>query len=898
MSTPVEKQPQHKDKRGWIYFAEKDEALRRDVRTLGKMVGQLLMEQGGEALYKTVESARRSAIDRREDDTAASARLEELLADLSPAAARDVVRAFSTYFQVVNTAEQVHRIRRRRDYLKDSSKRQPRSFDETFSRLREAGFGADAIAELLDELAIQPVFTAHPTETTRRTILRKEQNIVRRMVDMQNPALTPQEHRACLENIRADVTAIWQTEESPTEGSTVFDELEHTLFFMTDVIYRVIPPFYEAIEAAVTEIYGDDVARLRIPNLLRFGSWIGGDLSMGQELSARTIRDVLARQRSLVLDLYYQDCRRLGEKLSQSEGRVDVDEAVRERIEKYHRQFPGTLGSTPHRYRKMPYRVLLRLINQRLQATYDDGAFPYESAEQLIEDLNIIARSLAARRGANAGLYAVNRLIRRIETFGFHFMSLDVRLNATTLQSVIGYCLAEDDWIQQPADVRAQRLRQSLAVNASPVIEPDNHAKRLFSIFRAIAYCRRKHGEAAIGALLIRHCAGVDDVLATLLLARWADMHSPDGTIPLDIVPCFENPAELERSGELMQALINDPVYRRNLDARGAHQTVMLSISDAEAECSVATSRWNMQHAHAELGAIFDAADIDYTFFHGRGSLSGRGGVADGIAHGHLRATEHGEAVNERYGVRGIAVRTLEKAFSAVAIATAGLNSNAASNPAWPEHMARLTQAADGRYAGLADEGFEQYFRLATPIDVIETMRGAHQTQTRTNLPWAFAWAQGRFLLPAWYGFGTGLEACIAASDLDTIRIMDREWPFFRRLVSDVEVALAVADLGIAEHYSRLAGGELHDHYFPLIAAEYEHSVAALLRLRDQQELLATNNTLRRSIRLRNPYVDPMSLLQVSLLQRWRADGSGDDKFLIALRASVNGISRGLQTTG
>lgn len=903
MSTPAQQESGPANTRQSIHFAEKDAALRRDVRELGKMAGQLLMEQGGEALYKTVESARRNAISRREDDPQASAKLEQLLGELSASAARDVVRAFSAYFQIVNTAEQVHRIRRRREYLKDSAVRQPRSFDQTFSQLLEGGFGADNIETLLAELAIQPVFTPHPTETTRRTILRKQQNIVRRMVEMQNPALTPQEHRACFESIRADVTAIWQTEESPTEAYTVFDELEHTLFFATDVVYRIVPPFYEAIETALQDVFGDAARRIKIPNLLRFGSWIGGDFSANRELSARTVRDVLQRQRSLLLDLYYRDCRALGEKLSQSETRVDVDQSVKQRIEQYARQFPGIHGSTPHRYKKMPYRVLLRLISQRLQATYDEAAFSYENPQQFIDDLRIISSSLASRRGVNAGQFAVNRLIRRVETFGFHFLSLDMRHDAVDLQSVAGYCLGEQDWLQQDRSQRAQRLVRMLEVNDSPVVEPDNNAKRLFAVFRSIAYCRRKHGPGAIGALLVRHCGGADDILAAMLLTRWADIHSSDGTIPLDFVPCFENNTELRKAAGLLNELMDNPLYRSNLDARGSHQTVMLSISDATADGSVAGSRWNMQRAHTELSKIFDAAGVEYTFFHGRGSLSGRGGVADGIAHGHLRATEHGEAVNERYGVRGIAVRTLEKAFSAVTTATAGLRPNEAPDPDWPIAMGRLASTADQCFADLADADFDEYFQLATPIDVIEYMRastnlGGNFDDKRSNTPWAFAWEQGRFLLPAWFGTGTGLQDCIADTGTEEMRRMLDQWPFFRRLIDDVEVALAIADPGIARHYSQLAGEKLHERYFPVIEAEYARCVEALLDLRRQKTLLESNNTLRRSIRLRNPYVDPMSLLQVSLLRRWRDDGRPDGKLFTALRASVNGISRGLQTSG
>ncbi|MDP7661625.1 MAG: phosphoenolpyruvate carboxylase, partial [Gammaproteobacteria bacterium] len=809
------------EKRQDIHFAEKDEALRNDVRALGNMVGELLIEQGGEALYKTVESARQLAIGRREGDADASAKLDALLEKMNATAARDIVRAFSTYFQVVNTAEQVHRIRRRRDYLKDTNQRQPRSLDETFHRLHEAGFEADAVDELLQQLEIEPVFTAHPTETTRRTVLRKQQNIVRHMVDMQNPALTPQEANTCFESIRADITAIWQTEESPTEGLTVFDELEHTLFFLTDVIYRMVPPFFEGINAARTAVYGDTGSHAPLPNLLRFASWIGGDASSSNEISARIVRDTLARQRSLILDLYYRDSLGLAEKLSQSSSRIDIDDAVSKRIESYTQQFPNVSGTTPHRYRGMPYRILLRLICQRLQATYDEEAFPYESADQFIDDLQIIANSLAKRKGSNAGLFAVKRLIRRVKIFGFHFLSLDIRHNAVDLQKVVGHCLGEDDWDLQSSEQRAERLRTILENNDSPSVEPDNDAKRLLALFTAISYCRRKYGQKAIGLLLVRHCSGPDDVLATLLLARWADLRTLEGYVPLDVAPTCESSPELVNAAALMAGILDDPYYQKHLLARGSRQTVMLSTSEASSDGGVAASRWNLQKAHTELGEIFSAHNIEYTLFHGRGSLTGRGSVSDGIACGHLRATEHGEAVNERYGVRGIAFRTLEKAFSSVATAAAGIDNKASDTTAWSDAMNTIAVTGDKVYQDLfGGEGdFAEYFRAATPIDVVEEMRigmhapaeGYDSAQLRRDVPWAFAWAQSRHLLPAWYGFGSGLGRAIVDHGESFVRDMVRDWPFFRRLTNDVEIALAIADPGIAAHYSELAGSELHN---------------------------------------------------------------------------------------
>ncbi len=906
MSAEPKKSPISKEKRQNIQFAQKDKALRKDVHALGEMIGEILLEQGGEALFKNVESARRLAIGRREGNPESRKKLDKLLRKMSASAARDVARAFSTYFQIVNAAEQVHRIRRRRDYLKDSQVRQSRSLDATVFQLRDAGFDFESVLALLEKVEIEAVFTAHPTEVTRRTVLRKQQHIVRRMIDMQNPFLTPQDLDMCMHNIRSEITGIWQTEEIPTEGTTVFDELEHILFFLTDVIHRVIPPFYEQLERALKEAYGDDASNPEVPNMLRFASWIGGDISANKEMSARIIRDTLERHRALILDLYFKDCRVLAEKLSQSTSRIEVDEAIFERIDRYGRQFPEHRGSIPQRYRNMPYRLLLRLMAQRLQDTYDEGAFPYESAEQFIADLELVANSLASRKGVNAGLSSVRRLMRQAKTFGFHFLSLDIRQNANELQRAVGYCLNEENWAEESQEYRIEKLRHMLGTNASPVVEPDNDAKRLLSVFEAISYCRRKYGSRAIGVFLVRHCQGSDDVLAALILARWADLNNSDGSIALDVAPEFDTNQELGQSGQLLAELLDDSFYRNNLTARGSQQTVMLSNADSSRENSLATSRWRMQQAHNQLNDIFTNANINYTLFHGHGSWSGRSGVSDGIACGHLRITEHGEAINERYGIQGIALRTLEKSFSMVATSTANLEFSGTEESDWSEMMEVFATTSEHAYSEVAGdaEAFHRYFRRATPIDVIElTQVGAQiaslnepRAAVDSDIPWAFAWAQSRFLLPQWFGVGSGLSKLVDIHGPELVRSVARQWPFLERLVDDVEVALAIADIDIAELYSSLADEELHTRFLPIIRAEYDRSVEIILTIREQSELLQNNPSLNRSIVLRNPYVDPMSLLQVELLKRWRDGGRQDKKLQTALLASVNGISRGLQT--
>lgn len=904
------------EKRSDIQFGAKDAGLRKDVHDLGEMMGELLKEQGGEALFETVERARRLAIDRREGDREAGQHLDILLQSLPTDLARDFVRAFSTYFQLVNTAEQVHRIRRRRAYLKDSGKQQPGSLEATIMRLQDNGFDIDAVLELLGRLQVEPVFTAHPAEPSRRTILRKQQEIVRHLIEIQNPILTPRELAAHYESIRDQVTSIWQTEEQPAGERSSFDELEHVLFFVTQVIYRAIPVFYESLREALVEVYETEIVEAELPTIFRLASWIGSDIDSRPDTTARTIRETLSRQRALLLDLYHGECLTLAEKLSQSGNRVVIAPELLERSAEYAEHFPNAAGSIPLRHRDMPYRIFLRMIMARLQATFDDDAFPYESPEEFQKDLQLIAESLQQNKGHHAGLFFVRRLIRRVETFGFHFMTLDIRQNALVNRRVVGRCLREEDWLERPEEERAERIAQALERNESPCADLDNETRRDLAVFQAIAFCRRRFGKRAIGPYVVSMAHGVDDVLSVILLARWADLRKRSGQVPLDIAPHFETVEDLSRCGATMAGLLRNPVYREHLASRNDRQTVVVSYSDSNRDSGMIRSRWSLYKAQADLVRVLDEGGVELTLCHGRGGTISRGGGKTHAAvvgappdavRGRLRATERGGMVNSKFGLRGIAVRTLEQSVSAVTLATAlPEGRTGAQLERWGDVVAAIAEASRARYQALVygQEDFYTYFQAATPADAIYRMLHPEEDDSQDNglgslrrLPWDFAWSQCRNLLPGWYGTGTGLATAIDRAGIDTIREMSREWPFFASLLSDIEMVLGKADLNIASRYSQLAG-PLHEHFFPGVRVEFDLCVETLLRIKEQQVLLERQDSLRRSIRLRNPYVDPMNLLQVDLLRRWREGGRQDDELFTALVASVNGIARGIQDTG
>ena len=904
-------------RRADIFFPEKDKALRRDVHRLGELVGDVVREQGGEALFDLVESARCASIAHREGDPQAPEKLRRLLASLDPETATEFIRAFSTYFQVVNMAEKVHRIRRRRAYLRDTATPQPRGFEDVLARLKAGGVGADTILDALTGLSVEPVFAAHPMEVTRRTLLTHQQSVARHLIRMLDPNLTPQEVKAQMASIRMEITASWQTEEHPQEHGRVSDEAEHILFFLTDVLYRIIPPFYEQLAETVREAFPAVPESLQLATMVRFGSWAGGDMDDNPDVTAKTIRQTLARQKALVLNLYHRECGSLARHLSQSDGRVRVSESLRTRSDFYAGHFPHAANAIPARHRQMPYRVFLALVAARLRATHEENAFPYESPEEFIEDIDLLADSLRANKGANSGLFAAQRLRRRADTFGFHIATLDIRQNALVHRRVVAEGLQEQGWLDASIEERTARLQAALERRESPVGRLSSDARRTLAVFQTIAHCRRKYGARSIGPYIVSMAHGPDDVLSVLLLARWGDLGTKGLPVPLDVVPMFETVEDLERSSAILERLLQDESYSAHLRHRGSRQMVMVGFSDSNRDGGVAPARWTLQNAQRDLVDTLQRFGITLTLFHGRGSTLSRGGgrldealmaSPAGAVTGRLRITEQGDMINAKYGLRGIAMRSLKRSVGSLLWATAGDYVPSKSEDRWRTIMGEIAATSRQAYKETVFDRaeFNTYFRAATPIDVIERLgmgarAGVDEQDYRSNEPranpWLFAWTQNRAFLPGWFGLGTGLEHAARKYGVPALRNMFADLNFFRVLITDTELVLGKADLTVSERYSRLAG-PLHEMFFPVMREEFDRCAHRVLEITDQGELLQRSRTLRRAIRLRNPYVDPMSLLQADLLERWRRSGRRDDALLQPLVASIYGIAHGMQTTG
>lgn len=900
-------------KRDEIQFEAKDAPLREDVSTLAALLGQILEEQGGRSLYARVEESRRLAIGRRSGAMSAETNLVQTVSGLSPDQADSLIRAFSLYFQITNLAERVHRIRRRRDYQKSKGTAQRGSFVAVLKTLKDQGVGLDNLGQLFDEMLIEPVFTAHPTEATRRTILKKHQRIAQRLVERFNPTLTPHEEAVLQARIRSDITIAWQTQEHPSTRLTVADELEHVLFFLTDVIYQAIPVFYEHLQAALREVYG--AHNLKLPNLLRFSSWVGGDMDGNPNVNAATILSSLNRQRQLILNNYFLEVNDLANELTQSVELVTVSSEVLSRIDNYGRLFPDALAAIHQRHSDMAYQKFLKLVGARVEATYHDKDHGYEHPEEFLDDIGLIQNSLSDYGGNNAGLFAIERLRRRAQSFGFNLVSLDVRQDARVLRSLVGRSLGDSQWEQTPALERCEIILRALE-SPTHVGHEDEEMRAALDVFRAVENGQRIYGTNAVSTYVVSMTQGPDDILSVIYLSRLAGISS----LSVDIAPLFETVDDLNAGPGIMQYLLQTPLYRNHVTARGERQMIMVGYSDSNKDGGLAASRWALYKGQSVLAKTLEDHNVKLVIFHGRGGSVSRGGgrtdnaimsAPAGTVNGHLRVTEQGETINHKYGLRGIAIRNLEEAWGSVAQATLKPNtgqSDLLAQPEWAAIMDTVSETGKETYRDLVygSPDFPKFFQQFTPIDVIERMgigsrpasrRGGGSIDNLRAIPWVFSWTQTRLILPGWFGFGSALFQAVEHHGHAAVAQMIKNCLFFETLLDDVEMVLAKADLAIAQRYQVLVESKFDD-FFSIIEAEYERTKSLILKLKGVDKLLHHAPAIARAIELRNPYVDPMNLMQVDLLERWRKGDRKDDALLGALLGSVNGIAQGMQNTG
>ena len=899
-----------------VHFAPKDRPLRADVGWLGALLGELLRELAPAGIYETVEAARVAARHRRKGDAEAGVELAAILDELSVERALELVRAFGAYFGVVNTAEQVHRMRRRIDYRR-AGQTQPASLRAAVEELKRRGTTLGEVRAALDMVVVEPVFTAHPTETRRRTMLKKEQRLALHLVErFLKDALDPGTLARIEDEIALEIASAWQTEEQLPGRPTVGEEVEHVLFFLSDVLFRIVPAVHEELEEVIADVYGEAL-RIERP-LVRFASWVGGDMDGNPNVGADTMRRALARHLEMALRRYKGELRKLHEHLSQSTSRATIDGRVLARIAEYRERFKEAFEAVPARYGDMPYRQLLWLMTDRLERKGRGAEGGYGPPAEFRADLAVIAESLAQGGGSRAGLALVERTLRRVDAFGFHLAALDVRQDAETHRRVVGEILGDAEFSSRSPEERTRTIAAALrdGVPATTDAHSEETAKSL-EVFRAFSEAHASYGPHALGPYIISMAQGADDALAVLLLARAGGCVGADGHVPLDVAPLFETVDDLEAGPDVLRALSSDPAYAAHLSARGRRQVVMLGYSDSNKDGGITAARVGLDRAQERLVAAADELELELTLFHGRGGSISRGGskpragilaAPPGALNGYARATEQGEIIGDKFGLRGIASRTLEVTLGALLERTAGGDPAQPATDVQRAIAGTLKDASRAHYRALVhdDPDFPELFKRMTPLDVIERLqigsrparrRSMRGVQDLRAIPWVFAWTQCRAVFPGWFGVGTGLEAAVAQHGIEAMRKAAREWPFLRTFLADVEMVLAKSDMDIAARYSELAG-DVGARLFPQLQAEHERSIQTILEIAETDELLQHDPTLQRSIRLRNPYIDPMSFVQIDFLARWRASDREDADLERVLAQTVRGIARGLRNTG
>ncbi|HEX6184283.1 MAG TPA: phosphoenolpyruvate carboxylase [Pyrinomonadaceae bacterium] len=907
---------------------EKVEPLKRDVRSLGRLLGAVLREQAGDELFDAVEELRGLTTAQREAAEASERegsmeRAAALVSRLSVGDAHRLTKAFAIYFELTNLAETNHRKRRRRAAEVLDAEPQEGTFRGTLRRVRDAGATCEEALELLRRVEVVPVFTAHPTEVARRTVLFKRARIAAELERLDWLPLADRRAREAAERVAAEITALWQTDEVRRRQPTVRDEIKMGLDYYPAALVPTVPEVYEEIADAFRETFGCELAAPELPRVVRFGSWIGGDRDGNPFVTPGCTRDALRMARETILDFYLAAVDELHERLSSSTLQARASSALVSKVEEYGRTLPPE--GAPAEAEAEVYRRFLSFVLRRLRASREPGeagrvrTAAYADADGFNADLRLLSESLAEGAGARLARQLVDPLVRQVETFGFHLHTLDVRQHAR-VHTLAAEELARGALIVDEGNAVEIKDDAGLGLPSPPSQET---AAALDSL-RAVAGLKREFPPESIRTHVISGARGVADVLRLVWLAEGCGVsvaadasdagRGDPGLMP---VPLFESIEDLRNCPEACRALWTSKEYAPYLDSWGRRQEVMLGYSDSNKDGGMLTSTWEIFKAHRALHAVARECGVRLQLFHGRGGTVGRGGgpthhsiVAQpaGAFEGSLKITEQGEVLNWKYSDPVLAERNLELmvAASLEALARPG---GVEWREEWEEALEWMSGAAFEFYrANVAEnEDIVPYFEEATPVLEFDLAKIGSRPAKRSSkrgledlraIPWVFGWMQSRHVLPAWFGVGHALERFVSERGATLLEEMTRDLPLFMNLVGDVEMGMAKADFQIARRYAGLVGdGALRERVFGMITEEFERTRRMVLRVSGQSRLLERNPVLERSIALRNPYVDPMSLIQIELLRRKRA-GEESEELDYALAATINGISAGLRNTG
>ncbi len=928
---------------------DKDAPLKEDIRLLGRLLGDVVRHQEGEAVFDIVETIRQTAVRfRRESDAAAGADLDKLLKKLTRDQTNSVVRAFSYFSHLANIAEDQHHNRRRRAHLMAGSAPQPGSVAATLSKLDAAGVSGKAVQSFFTDALISPVLTAHPTEVQRKSILDAGREIAHLLAARDLP-LTAAEKNRNTQLLHAEVTKLWQTRMLRYSKLTVDDEIENALSFYRITFLRELPGLMEDIEHEFAHQYPHS-KHLSLPPFVQMGSWIGGDRDGNPNVNASTMSRAMSRQSTTILDFYLDEVHALGAELSISTLLVSVSPALEAMAD-------ASPDSSPHRTDE-PYRRALITVYARLAATARklgvtnilrqevSALAPYDHISEFTADLDVIGDSLRANHGLAMTRPRLNTLRRAADIFGFHLATLDMRQSSDVHERVLAELFREAgvsaDYARLPEEDKIALLLSELSqprLLRSPYLDYSDETVSELAVLKMARTVREQFGARAIRNYIISHTETVSDLLEVLLLQKETGLmrisgHGEQSQAELMVIPLFETIPDLRNAPSIMDSWLGMPAVRPLVRQQGELQEVMLGYSDSNKDGGFLTSNWELYKAEVALVRVFEHHGVKLRLFHGRGGTVGRGGGPSheailaqpaGTVNGQFRLTEQGEIIASKFSNPEIGRRNLELVVAAVIEASLtpvqADGKQAKQRAAFEQVMETLSGHAYSAYRHLVYEtpGFTDYFFSATPISEIAELnigsRPASRKSTRRiedlrAIPWGFSWGQCRLLLPGWYGFGSAVSTWLEddgtgekAKKLATLKAMFRDWPFFSALLSNMDMVLSKTDLAVASRYAGLvADKKLRNAIFKRISNELELTTECLSAITGSKERLASNPTLARSIKNRFAYLDPLNHLQVELIKRhrsWKEQGRDSDiRVHRGIHLSINGIAAGLRNTG
>ncbi len=986
---------------------DKDAPLRNDIRQLGMLLGDTLKRFGGARLFETEEAVRALCKDlRAAHATPQAAKLEKqlkrLLHGLSLSDAIGVIRAFSVYFQLVNLAEQHHRIRRKRFYERHTPNEPQRgSLADTLRALARQKVRPETLQTLLDQLEIVPVMTAHPTEAARRTLLEKHRRIADTLAALDETNLSARQRDELNVQLAAEVEAIWQTDEVRHTQPTVLDEVNNALYYFETTLFEAVPDLLEELERQLAAHF--PTVKLReaaVP--LRFGTWVGGDRDGNPNVKPETTWETLRLQQRTVLRNYRDTVADLSRRASESMRFCDATAELQESIQRDAVAMPELAERVRRRNPEEPYRQKFSFIYTRLENTLrrneqlekalhvttptdalisirpglpiitqlmdaaTDSQAIYVAGQQLYDDLRVVRDSLRSGKAVYAARQ-IERLMRQVATFGLHLAQLDLRQHSerhtAALDEITARLGLAKSYAQMNEAERTKWLTSELQT-PRPLVSSDDHysaeTNESLNVFRVMRRALDEISPRCLRTYIVSMTRDVSDLLGVLVLAKQAGLvecgvrsaecgvsastttaltkalqrqakavaqdsalRTPHSALRIAVAPLFETIEDLRHAPDVMERLFTNPVYREVLAAQGNLQEVMIGYSDSSKDGGIFTSSWELYKAQERLSEVAQRHGITLRLFHGRGGTVGRGG---GPSHeailaqppntiaGRIKITEQGEVISSKYSLADIALRSLELKTSAVIAASLPQAAAQAIPQHWRDVMEELSVTAFAAYRKVvrATPGFYDYFTQATPVEELQHMRigsrpakrkaGSQSIDDLRAIPWVFGWTQSRHLLPGWLAVGTALERFIRPNKtehLALLREMYEQWPFFRSTISNIEMTLAKSDFQIARQYAeRAANQQQAQRIFTLLEAEHAKTAHVVLQITNEKQLLNRTPVLQRSIAVRNPYVDPMSYLQVELLARKRKLKSTDEDLLYAILLTINGIAAGMRNTG